>query len=187
MRSTQRSLQLLDPFLLLGIGLRGCAPHQRKYQRDAAVYPTGSGWTILYNPNRPRPRIVFTVAHEIIHTLFPNSARGARFRSITNPDSREANELERLCDLGAAELVMPMDEFQQQAGGTYSLSSVDRLAAHFGTSFEATVFRLASAHPRFAVAGLLRYRRRMDEERRAARISNQVLLFSTLHGTGYEV
>src|SRR5271168_4107103 len=26
MRSTQRSLQLLDPFLLLGIGLRGCAP-----------------------------------------------------------------------------------------------------------------------------------------------------------------
>src|SRR5271156_4716790 len=30
MRSTQRSLQLLDPFLLLGIGLRGCAPPPKR-------------------------------------------------------------------------------------------------------------------------------------------------------------
>ena len=89
--------------------------YQRKHKRDAAVFPTSSGWRILYNPNRPKARIVFSLAHEIVHTFFPHSATGARFRSISNPDSREANELERLCALGAAELVMPMDEFRRLA------------------------------------------------------------------------
>ena len=59
----------------------------RSEMRDAALYPTASGWTVLYNPNRPKARIVFTVGHEIIHTFFPNSTQGARFRSITNPTS----------------------------------------------------------------------------------------------------
>jgi Zn-dependent peptidase ImmA (M78 family) len=152
---------------------------QRRYKRDAAVFPTSSGWMILYNPNRPKGRTLFTLAHEIVHTLFPNSISGARFRSITNPDSRESNELERLCDLGAAELVMPMDEFQQRANDKYDLAAVDGLAAQFGTSFEATVFRLASAHPGLAVAGLLRYRLRLEEERKARSAFAQTLLFSS--------
>lgn len=158
--------------------------HQRNYKRDAAVFPTSSGWRILYNPNRANSRIAFTLAHEIVHTLFPHSASGARFRSITSPDSREANELERLCDLGAAELVMPLDEFQRCAGGNFSLSAVEALATRFGTSFEATVFRLASAHPERAVAGLLRYRLRLEEERKANRASEQVFLFSTRESGG---
>lgn len=160
--------------------------HQRNYKRDAAVFPTTSGWRILYNPNRPNSRIAFTLAHEIVHTLFPHSASGARFRSITSPDSREANELERLCDLGAAELVMPVGEFQRYVGGNFSLSSVEALAARFGTSFEATVFRLATAHPGRAVAGLLRYRLRLEEERKASRDSAQTLLFSGRNAGGEE-
>ena len=120
---------------------------QKRESRDAVLYPTTSGWLALYNPNRPKGRILFTLAHEIIHTLFPNSITGARFRSITNPDSREANELERLCDLGAAELVMPIDEFQKQANGQYSLGDVHRLSGHFGTSFEATVFSMDELLP----------------------------------------
>ena len=153
---------------------------QRREQRDAVLYPVDSGWLILYNPRRPSGRTLFTLAHEIIHTLFPNSASGARFRSITNPESREANELERLCDLGAAELVLPLVEFQKQTNGNYSLADVGRLSNHFGTSFEATTFRLASAHPGFAVAGLLRHRRRLSEEREVIKVSSQQLLFSNL-------
>lgn len=150
---------------------------QRKETRDAVLYSTPSGRTVLFNPSRPRPRVVFTVGHEIIHTFFPNSASGARFRSITNPDSREANELERLCDLGAAELVMPLDDFQREANNTFSLADVERLASRFGTSLEATAFRLATAHPGLAVAGLLRFRRTMEEERKIAKLSKQIDLF----------
>jgi len=150
---------------------------QRKEKRDAALFPTRLGWLVLYNPNRPRARVVFTIAHEITHTFFPNSLKGARFRSITNPDSREANELERLCDLGAAELVMPLGQFQRESGNEYGLAAVARLASRFGTSFEATAFRLATAHPGTAVAGLLRYRLTRSEERRLSTASNQSSLF----------
>lgn len=150
----------------------------RREKREAALYPTETGWTVLYNPDSLRTRIVFTIAHEIIHTFFPNSRSGARFRSIVNPSSREANELELLCHLGASELVMPMDEFQQQARGRFGLSSVERLSSYFGTSFEATVYRLATAHPGLAVAGMLQYRLRKDEERRAIKITDQQLLFA---------
>jgi len=151
----------------------------REERRDAVLYPTDSGWTVLYNPNCLKSRIVFTIGHEIIHTFFPNSRSGARFRSMTSPGSRESNELELLCHLGASELVMPLDEFQLQANGRFSLSSVQRLASYFGTSFEATVYRLATAHPGLAVAGMLQYRWTKDEGRRLARTTDQCVLFAS--------
>jgi hypothetical protein len=92
-------------------------------------------------------------------------------------NSREANELERLCDLGASELLMPIDEFQSATQGTYSLLRVEELSMRFGTSYEATTFRLASAHPGRAVAGLLRYRLRVGEQRQI-QSSHQASLFN---------
>jgi len=140
--------------------------HQRNEKRDALLLPTASGRIIVYNPKRPPGRVAFSIGHEITHTFFPNSISGSRFRNVCHSTSREANELERLCDLGGSELLMPLDDFQAAAEGNYSLSQAGRLATVFGSSFEATVFRLATAHPGFAVAGLLRYRRRKNEERR---------------------
>jgi Zn-dependent peptidase ImmA (M78 family) len=132
---------------------------------------------VLYNPNCLKSRIVFTIGHEIIHTFFPNSRNGARFRSLTSPGSRESNELELLCHLGASELVMPIEEFQRQTSGRFSLASVQRLSSYFGTSFEATVYRLATAHPGLAVAGMLQYRFTREEDRKFAQVSNQRVLF----------
>jgi Zn-dependent peptidase ImmA (M78 family) len=140
---------------------------QQIEKRDAIIIPTQSGRTILYNPNRPAARVAFSIAHEISHAFFPNSFRGARFRTICESSSKEANELERLCDIGASELLMPLYNFQREVAGNYSLSQVEKLCATFGSSFEATVFRLATAHPGVAAAGLLRYRLRVDEERKA--------------------
>ncbi len=158
----------------------------QKEKRDAALYRTEVGWLLLYNPNRLARRLLFTIAHEIIHTLFPNSVTGARFRTITNPDSREANELERLCDLGAAELVMPVEDFQTQANGCYTLHNLETLLGYFGTSFEATAYRMASAHPGFAVSGLLRFRHTVDQERRVRRTAEQTVLFSNLKAASSE-
>src|SRR5437016_2301924 len=149
---------------------------QRKEKRDAILITTGSRRIILYNPNRPASRVAFSIAHEISHAFFPNSFSGARFRSICQSNSKEANELERLCDLGASELLMPVSAFQRAAASGYSLRNVDTLSAAFGSSYEATVFRLATAHPGTAISGLLRYRLTVDEQRRATRTS-QGLLF----------
>lgn len=158
-------------------------------KRDAVLVPNVSGGrSIIYNPAVPRSRLAFSIAHEIIHTFFPSSIHGARFRNICASESREANELERLCDLGASELLMPLNEFQKAAGTTgHSLSAALDLMEIFGSSFEATVFRLASAHPGIAVAGLLRYRLRVGEQRQK-RASSQTLLFPfTPSGNGDEV
>jgi Zn-dependent peptidase ImmA (M78 family) len=164
---------------------------QRKSEpRDAILIPNGNArrikGQIFYNPLRPPGRVAFSVAHEISHTFFPNTVTGARFRDLTASDSREANELERLCDLAASELLMPIEEFQAEVRGFFSLTRTEELAAKFGSSFEAMVFRLATAHPDVAVAGLLKYRRRMDEERKLAG-SVQESLFHDLGDVGCEV
>jgi hypothetical protein len=72
---------------------------------------------------------------------------------------------------------MPLNEFQRQASGRFSLSGVEKLASYFGTSFEATVYRLATAHPGLAVAGMLQYRLTRDEERSLTATTDQAVLF----------
>jgi Zn-dependent peptidase ImmA (M78 family) len=148
--------------------------------RDAVIIPTDNGQraVILFNPTRPSGRVAFSIAHEIAHTFFPNSTNGARFRSICAPGSREGRELESLCDLGASELLMPQDEFLRVTGGRVGLDLVDVACAAFGSSYEATVFRLATSYPGLAAAGLVRYRRRLAEERQVQRTKNQGMLFA---------
>jgi len=137
----------------------------RDSSREALIVhePDGSR-RIVYDPSYPDTRINFTIAHEISHTFFPE-AGGARFRGMCDQDSREANELERLCDLGAAELLMPSEEFEQAANGRFGLKIVATLATRFGSSVEATVYRLATAYDGVAIAGLLRHRLRKGERR----------------------
>jgi hypothetical protein len=53
------------------------------------------------------------------------------------------------------------------------------LAEHFGASYEATAYRLATAHPGRAIAALLRYRRRVGEDREIIKVSSQQFLFRT--------
>ena len=76
------------------------------------------------------------------------------------------SELEQLCHLGASELLMPQEDFVEELGGDFGLHLVPRLAARFGSSYEATVFRLATTYNGQAVAGLLQHRYRKAEERR---------------------
>jgi hypothetical protein len=78
---------------------------------------------------------------------------------------------------------MPIEEFQSEVRGFYSLTRVEGLAEKFGSSFEATVFRFATAHPGFAVAGLLKYRLRKDEERKLAQSSQSSLFYDLQQGS----
>lgn len=153
----------------------------RTEPRDAVVVPTdgnGCRGMILYNPTRPAGRVAFSIAHEIAHTFFPNSVTGARFRSICAPGSREARELEALCDLGASEVLMPIEDFRRLTGGKMGLDLVDEAAEAFGSSYEATVFRFATAYEGMAAAGLLRFRLRLAEQRSAERERAQAKLFT---------
>lgn len=167
--------EVVDPFQRLKIlaSLRGLQvlemdrARASTERRDAILVPTSDGkrGQIVYNPSRQSGRVAFSIAHEIAHTFFPNSVRGARFRTMCDPESREANELERLCDLAASEILMPLEEFRVTLDGDFGLHVVNRVARVFGSSYESTVFRMATAHTGLAAAGLLRYRFRRAEER----------------------
>lgn len=61
---------------------------------------------------------------------------------------------------------MPVDEFLALRGDQVNLSCVPILSQRFGSSYESTVYRLATATPGVAIAGLLRYRHRKDELRK---------------------
>ena len=149
-------------------------------KRDAVLIPgtRPKRSLILYNSSRQPGRIAFSVAHEIAHTFFPNSISGARFRTMCDPDSREGNELERLCDLAASELLMPAEDFLKARGQEMGLRIVERLSTIFGSSYESTVFRLASSYQGLAAAGLLRYRLNKFEQKASKDAGRQQSLFS---------
>jgi len=147
-----------------------------KSGREGLIYRDSDGASrAYYDASNADARVNFTMAHEIAHTFFP-SVGGARFRSMCADDSKEANELEMLCHRAAAELLMPVEEFHETLAGEMGLGSVRRLCERFGSSYEATVYRLATAYPGVAVAGLLRYRHRVEDMRRLAS-RNQRSLF----------
>lgn len=146
--------------------------------RAALLFQNSSGQRhAYYDPTQSEGRANFSIAHEIVHSFFPNSITGARFRSVHTDNSREATELERLCDLGASELLMPEEEFIAELSGRFGLDVVPNMAATFGSSYEATVFRLATTHPRPAMAGRVVHRYRKSEEKRLQPTS-QIRLFS---------
>lgn len=150
-------------------------------KRDAVLVPIPGRKLghIVYNPARPPGRVAFSIAHEIAHTFFPNSISGARFRTMCSSESREGNELERLCDLGASELLMPLEEFRSVREGSMGLHLAEQLSATFGSSFESTVFRMATSYEGRAAAGLLRYRFKKAERRARLVSSSQGVLFGS--------
>ena len=74
---------------------------------DARIFPKNSRLTIQYNPTQPRARVRFSIAHEIAHTLFSDVAEEVRHRG-GNRSAPDDWQLEVLCNVAAAEFVMPL-------------------------------------------------------------------------------
>jgi len=74
---------------------------------DARTIAVGDGIRIEFNPTRPRERVRFSIAHEIAHTLFSDVGEQTRHRGGSGAASDEW-QLEMLCNLAAAEFVMPL-------------------------------------------------------------------------------
>ena len=94
---------------------------------------------ILCAAGQSAARRRFTIAHELAHVLFESTGRGA---------PRVGADLERLCDMIAAEVLMPSAIFQAALTQAVVDTSVVRLlAARFETSLTATVLRCAEFRP----------------------------------------
>jgi O-acetyl-ADP-ribose deacetylase (regulator of RNase III) len=109
---------------------------------DARLVPPGKeGLVLEYNPARPRGRLRFSIAHEIAHTLFADCGDRVRHRGGDAP-AADNWQLEVLCNIGAAELLMPSGSFTQLADQQLSIQRVMDIRKEYDVSVEACLIRL---------------------------------------------
>ena len=132
----------VDPFLLAN--LRGLAVVPNENVLDARLVPlTHERAQIEYNPNQPRSRIRFSIAHELAHTFFPNYLEAVRNRSPRSAFTTHEWELEMLCNIGAAELLMPIAYFPLLTREMLGIDKLLGLKQQFDVSAEALLSRVA--------------------------------------------
>ena len=108
---------------------------------DARVFWACDGFEIEYNPHRPRARVNFSIAHEIAHTFFPDCAEKVRNRTREKWGAWNW-QLEVLCNIGAAELTMPVGSFPSHDDAVVTVEDLMRLRKAFQVSAEAVLIRL---------------------------------------------
>lgn len=129
-----------DPFLLAELLGIKCVPVEEV--ADVRVLSRGGHHEIEFNPNRPRQRIRFSVAHEIAHTLFPDWIQIARNRGVPHAPGDDGWQLELLCNLAASEFLMPTgDDIDPTLAP--AVDWVLELQEKFDVSIEAIAIRLA--------------------------------------------
>ena len=109
---------------------------------DARIKPIGprDKYLIEYNPSQSPARINFSLAHEISHTFFSDCAETVRNRET----KIEGNswELEFLCNIGAAELLLPYAEFSNEANSVkLDIKNLIGLAKKYNASVESVFLR----------------------------------------------
>jgi O-acetyl-ADP-ribose deacetylase (regulator of RNase III) len=108
--------------------------------RDARTVPDGKRVRIEYNPNRPRSRLRFSIAHELGHVLFPDAAKTVRHRGGTAEG--DDWQLEMLCNIAASEILMPTGSFPELGSSTLDLNQLMRIRREFQVSTEALLRRI---------------------------------------------
>ena len=111
---------------------------------DARTTVSNGSPVIEFNPSRPRERVRFSIAHEIAHLLFPDVHDEPRHRGGTGRRGDEW-QLEMLCNMAAAEFVMPIGSLAIEDGAdSIEEMMIDR--RQYDVSVEAYMIRVAKAY-----------------------------------------
>jgi len=102
----------------------------------------GQHFIIEYNSQRTAARMRYSIAHELGHTLFPDCADRVRNRTTHQEMTADDWQLESLCNIAAAEILMPFGMLQQELSVRPSAGLVLELRRKYLASCEAVVNRL---------------------------------------------
>lgn len=123
---------------LRGIEIRKAA----NLRSEAHIIPKADGKLLIeYDPTKTNKRINFSICHEIAHTLFPDHYESTHNRNYQ--EKSHASELECLCDIGGAELLMPHESFLSDLSTPLALDTVRYLSERYQASSEAILIRIA--------------------------------------------
>lgn len=120
---------------------------------DARTYSDSKGKFITeFNPQRAAARMRYSIAHEIGHTLFPDCAASVRNRATHQEMKKDDWQLESLCNIAAAEILMPLGTLQDELSIRPNVGLIVDLRRKYLASCEAVTNRLIrlSAYPCFA-------------------------------------
>ena len=125
------------------MGIRCEESVELTHSGDAELHPAENGRVVIrYNPDKPKTRRKFSIAHEIVHTFFPGYQDECHARHQSGQFDPE-NEVEFLCDLGASDIVMPTPEFDSDVKSMgVLLRSLRKLSKLYEVSLEATAIRM---------------------------------------------
>ncbi|WBQ08709.1 ImmA/IrrE family metallo-endopeptidase [Kribbella sp. CA-293567] len=107
---------------------------------------------IEYNPTRPRGRLRYSLAHELAHALFVDAGEATRHRTPMGAVGQMATDdswqLELLCNVAAAELLMPAAEVEGLVNIDTDIDFLMVQRKRFNVSTEALLRRLVHASVR---------------------------------------
>ena len=135
---------------------------------DARIFPAAGGRLIIQcaaSVSEERQR--FSICHEIAHTRFPDCYEEVRCRLERGKFDSRHFELERLCNIGAAELLLPYDDFRISVGGrVVSIDLAYEIRQTFACSVEAALYRLVDLSDEECAVAFMSKRLKPSEQRR---------------------
>lgn len=128
-----------DPFQLANLMGVDLFPNERI--PDARLVPLGKkDFRIEYNPLQNANRINFSIFHEIGHTFFPDYTEKIRNRETQTSASNW--ELEMLCNIAAAELLLPYSSFSAIVNSNpVNFDTVKEISTQFNASLESILLK----------------------------------------------
>lgn len=133
---------------------------------DARILPFGNNsFQIEYNPFQNLRRTNFSLAHEIVHTFFPDCNQKIRNRE---PYGSQDWQLELLCNIGAAEILLPYGEFSSDLNNKpINLDTVKFLADKYKVSLESVLLRLCEVADKLCIFAIATF---VDKGQRVLRV-----------------
>jgi len=129
-----------DPFQLAEFLKIRVVPNEEVI--DARILPApNQRFVIEFSPNRPRGRVRFSIAHELAHTLFPDCKEFVRERQAHRKSRNDDWQLEMLCNLAAAEILMPIGSFPDLRRESLNIDHLMQLRKKYDVSSEALLLR----------------------------------------------
>ena len=120
---------------------------------DARTVPlSGNRYRIEFNPDRPQRRIRYSVFHELAHTLFPDCGETIRNRGTHTASRPDDRQLETLCNIAAAEFLLPTGSLGTGKPPAAEIDTVLELRERYEASAEAALLRVSRLTSEPAIA-----------------------------------
>jgi hypothetical protein len=155
-----------DPLRLAS--LRGIRSRQANgvFSTEAQLTPVDGRQLLLeFNPDRAPARKNYSISHELVHTLFDDCYEMVHHRKSDPKAFDPEQEVEHLCQVGAAEILMPEDDFLSDLDKVgLSLEAVIGLCGRYEASREAVARRMLTLSNETAALAFLSRRLKPAEK-----------------------